>query len=97
MIFKNIKIFLIKINFELKYSNKGGDDILSINFTLESNDGNVKFVVGEDIKFCILECENEEYKICKGGYDYLDHVEIEKDIEILKNRIYHTLTHLVNS
>ena len=75
------------MNFELKYSNRGDNETLYINFILESNDGNIKFIVGDDVEFSILECENEEYKICKGGYDYLDHVEIEKDIKIFVEKL----------
>ena len=75
------------MNFELKYSNKGDNEILYINFILESYDGNIKFIVGDYVEFSILECEDEEYKICKGGYDYLNRVEIEKDIKIFVEKL----------
>ena len=75
------------MNFELKYCNKGDDEILYINFILESKDGNIKFIVGDDVEFSILECEDEEYKICKGGLNYLDNVEIEKDIKIFVEKL----------
>ena len=75
------------MNFELKYNKHGENDLFSITFTLESNDGNVKFVVGEDVKFSVLECKNYEYKICKGGYDYLDCIEIETDINLFVEKL----------
>lgn len=74
------------MDFELTYKKdeiNGDDTLFSITFGLESDNGNISFLVGDKIEFAINELN---FEICKGGYEY-GHTSIEKDIKIFLEKL----------
>jgi len=74
------------MDFELIYKkNEINDDdtLFSITFRLESDNGNISFLVGDEIEFAI---SDDVFEICKGGYEY-GHTSMEKDIKIFLEKL----------
>ena len=74
------------MDFELTYKKNeinGDDTLFSITFRLETDNGDINFLVADKIQFAISELG---FKICKGGYEY-GNTSIEKDIKFFLEKL----------